>query len=599
MASIPEETIARIRSRAQIADVVGRFVKLKRTGRSYKGLCPFHSERTPSFSVDPEKQLYHCFGCGKGGDVFSFLMEIEGKPFPEVVRDLGRLTGVEVPEPGADDPEARRRQRDREALLRANAEAARIYQSRLADPSLGRPAVEHLRGRGIEGRTARAFGLGYAPLGGAGLLRALQAAGVGAEVAERAGLLGRGERGLYERFRGRLMVPIRRPDGTIVAFGGRRVEGEHPAKYINSPETPLYHKSEVLFGLDRAREGIRRTGRAVIVEGYFDVIALHQAGVTEAVATCGTALTEGHVRLLSRYTRDLYLVFDGDAAGLRAAERSQEVLEGFPAVVARVVVLPEGSDPDTFVRSAGREAFERCLEEARTLTEFLLERALAQVGHAVEEKVRAADQLAPILRRVRDPMRRRLYVQQVAERLGMETAELWRRIGGEGRRSAGHGRATAPAQPRTPAIPASEEALCLLALEHPHVLEEVEAVLESLSHPEVRAALEVLLAAWKDRGAVDVHEAMARISDAETIARWREHLARSAERLESSIEPARAVEYARTYAQKIHLAAIDREEARLRRRLALEGVPAEERARKLQALKERKRQITQARPLGG
>ncbi len=598
MPGIPEDKIAEVRSRADIVRVVGRVVNLKKAGRSWKGCCPFHSEKTPSFYVHPEKQIFHCFGCQAGGDVFRFLMDHEGRTFPEAVRMLAEEVGIDLPEAsGVDAARARAEKAARQRLVDANAAAAEVFTGWLADPEAGGPGQAHLADRGIDAGTAQRFGLGYAPLRN-DLSARLVGRGVDVQTQEAAGLLARNDRGAYERFRGRLMVPIRTPEGRPVAFGARTVEGDHPAKYLNSPESAVYRKSEVLYGLDLAREHVRRRNAAVVVEGYFDVIALHQAGVAHAVATCGTALTEGHCRLLARHCKDVFLVFDGDAAGAEAAARAHEVVETVPSLVARVVRLPEGEDPDTFVRSRGAEAFERLCEQAVPVTEFLLDRALAGVGGSVEDRVRAVEVVRPILGRVRNRLARKLYVARVADRLGMNERTLIAYLRGEDMDRPGPGPGgRGPRAPERPTVPppAAEEALCLLALEHPGLLVEIRPVIEDLTHAGVRDLLAALAEEYAARGTVDVPGALSRLEDPSLAARWRGHLAGTAEQ-EAVLDATEASRWAQQHLRRIRLSAIDRREAALRRRQTEDAIDPLVAARELNELKAERRRLSKASP---
>ena len=597
MPGIPEDKIAEVRSLADIVRVVGRVVNLKKAGRSWKGCCPFHSEKTPSFYVHPEKQIFHCFGCQAGGDVFRFLMDHEGRTFPEAVRLLAEEVGVEIPEAsGVDAARARAEKAAKTRLVDANAAAAEVFAAWLADPEAGGPGEAHLADRGIDPDTAHRFGLGYAPLRN-DLSARLVGRGVDARTQEAAGLLARNDRGAYERFRGRLMIPIRPPGGRPVAFGARAVEGDHPAKYLNSPESPVYRKSEVLFGLDLAREHIRRRNAAVVVEGYFDVIALHQAGVEHAVATCGTALTEGHCRLLARHCKDVFLVFDGDAAGAQAAARAHEVVETVPSLVARVVRLPEGEDPDTFVRSRGAEAFERLCEQAVPVTEFLLDRALAGVGSSVEDRVRAVEAVRPILVRVRDRLARKLYVARVADRLGMNERTLVAYLRGEDADDRGPGRRAAQEAPAVP-LPTSEEAVCRLVLEYPPLLarrhpalpEDVESVRGDFTHDGLRALLGSLVTEYAEHGSVDASAALSQLDDTRLASSWRAHVTGTAEQA-SVLDEADAARKLQLYLYRIRRDANRRRDDALRRHLQAQAVDPLVAARERNEIKAERRRL--------
>lgn len=348
---IPEALLERIRERTDIAALIGEYVQLKKQGKNYIGLCPFHEERTPSFTVSPHKQMFYCFGCQAGGSVFNFLMLKEDIPFAEAVRVLARRAGITLPED--DTPEARRKEGERAALLRAMELAARYFCARLADGA-GETARGYLERRGLDAATVDAWRLGYAPTGWRGLSDALAGRGVPASALEKSGLSGRstaGE-GLYDRFRDRLMFPIADRRGRVIAFGGRALDDKTQPKYLNSPETPLFSKRRALYGFDRAREAIARRGEAVVVEGYLDLIAAHRAGVDWAVASLGTALSQEQAMEVSRLADNVVIAYDADSAGSQATLRGLEMFQRLGARV-RVAELPAGEDPDSVFRARG------------------------------------------------------------------------------------------------------------------------------------------------------------------------------------------------------------------------------------------------------
>jgi DNA primase len=398
--SFPPDFVDEVRRAASIVQVVERHVALKRAGRTLKGLCPFHAEKTPSFTVDEAKGFYHCFGCQAGGDVFGFVMQQEAMTFPEAVRHLAEMAGVAVPElrtPSAGDAL-------RERILEINRAAQEAFVSELAAARTGeaREAAAYLERRGIGRDVVEAFGIGYAPddwdflsdrFGRRYELRELTASGLC--VPRESG------RGAYDRFRGRVTFPIRALSDRILGFGGR-VIGDGEPKYLNSPETPVYTKGHHLFGLDRARGPVRRGGRAILVEGYLDAISLHAAGVTESVAVLGTALTAEQARLIARFASEVVVSFDGDAAGQRAARKSIEVLLG-EGLSVRIVKLPGGQDPDDFVRREGAEAFRHVVDAAPGYFEFLL--GVAAREHDLGSpagRVNALNDLLPFIVQVKD-----------------------------------------------------------------------------------------------------------------------------------------------------------------------------------------------------
>jgi len=427
-------------ARVDVAAVIGRHVELKKSGRTWKGNCPFHGERTPSFHVYTEDKHYKCYGCGEHGDVFKFLQKLQGKEFPQVVRELAAEVGVEVPEADArETAEAQKRRQERNELLAANDAAARYWAARLQS-RWGEPARGYLAGRGVSEEQVAAFRLGVAADGWDDLGQRLGAKGIAEAALHKAGLLVKKDDGRgYDRFRKRLMFPITSMDGQVIGFGGRALGEEKGAKYLNTPETPLYKKSRVLYGIDLAREAIRRTRAAVLVEGYFDVIGLHQAGVKNAVAVCGTALTPEHVELLKRLDcREVTVLFDGDAAGLAAPGKAAAAL--FPAGMAgKVAVLPAEAgkiDPDDYARLHGRAGVEALLAAARPLSEFLMDQAVARAcgerpsQASLEEKVRAVAELAPLVKLLPGGLARSVFEDAIARKLDLDATKLREELAG-------------------------------------------------------------------------------------------------------------------------------------------------------------------------
>lgn len=378
---IPPSFIQDLLSRVDIVDVVESAVQLKRAGANYSACCPFHTEKTPSFTVSPSKQFYHCFGCGAHGTAISFMMEYHGMGFIDAVKDLASRAGMTVPEP---DP-AFRQQADKPAgpdLTELLAKAARYFKEQL---KRSEPAIRYLKGRGVTGEIAARFGLGYAPDGWQNLEAAFDNYADKALV--EAGLIIQNEEGRrYDRFRDRIMFPIVNPRGDVIGFGGR-VLGQGEPKYLNSPETPVFEKGRELYGLFQARQAIRAAGRVLVVEGYMDVVALAQHGVEYAVATLGTATTPIHVQKLLRQTDEVVFCFDGDNAGRKAAWRALEVsLQALAdGKQVRFLFLPEGEDPDTWIRKEGREAFEALVGKAEPLSRFMLRELQSSVDMTTPE----------------------------------------------------------------------------------------------------------------------------------------------------------------------------------------------------------------------
>jgi DNA primase len=431
LASISDEKLQEVKDRADIVAVVQRRVPLKKSGHDWKGLCPFHGEKTPSFYVVPDKKMWNCFGCGAGGDVIKFVMQSENKSFRETVEQLASEFGVVLTPP---DPEEARRSARRAMLAEVNEKAAVFFERVLWEHPKGEIAREHLRKRGVSEETAKAWRLGYAPDKWDALCKSKALAGVDASLIEEAGLgIPRKKGGgLYDRFRGRLMIPIKE-SGRIVGFGGRLLEGQSEAKYLNSPDTPLYTKGLVLFGLERARQSIRDRRDVLVVEGYFDVIGLHQGNVTNVVATCGTSLTEKHVELLQKQgVEELIFLFDGDAAGERAAQRASEIAAA-QKIAARVLVPPNGEDPDEMVARMATSGFDEVLVNAKPSLEYLLDRALAKVGEkpSIEKRVSAVHEIKSLLLAPRDQLTRDMYLQKAAEKLQIGADLIRRAISGQ------------------------------------------------------------------------------------------------------------------------------------------------------------------------
>ncbi len=421
---IPEEIIQEIRDRSDIVEVVGSYVSLKRSGANHQGLCPFHSEKTPSFNVNSPRQIFHCFGCGVGGNVFSFLMQIEGLAFPEAVRQLGEKVGVEVPDEKMSPAEEKRRQ-EFEKLARINEVAAEFYHQLLIESEEGGPARRYLRQRGYDSETVKAFQLGFAPERWEALASHLQEKGFDLKlVRDKVGLVREGKegRGDYDLFRKRLLFPIHDTRGQVVAFGGRVLDDSLP-KYINSPESPIYNKSRILYGLYQAREAMRREGTAIIVEGYFDQMALYRAGFHHAVATCGTALTNEHGKLLKRYADKVLLLFDQDKAGLSATFRSMDMLLPAGLSVA-VVTLGAGEDPDSFLVANGPEEMRSRLDAAQPVLDYFTDVTLQQYGEGAEGKARAVELVIEKFRLLKSDIERDLYIKALAERTGLDEARL-------------------------------------------------------------------------------------------------------------------------------------------------------------------------------
>lgn len=412
------DDIDKVRQATDLVELVGAVTKVKRSGRSYMAICPFHEEKSPSLSLDPARGLYHCFGCQKGGDVFTFLSETQGLDFHEAVEELARRAGIQL----QSDPGADRRRGRRNALHEAVRRAIEVYHRRLKTGPDAGPARAYLRSRGYDADVVDEYRIGYAPEQWDVLTKELRAAGIDEKKMIDAGLARRGPRGgVYDYFRGRVMFPIHDLRGEPVGFGGRILSGEG-AKYVNSPDSLIYNKSRLLYGLDRARPAIARSGRSVVVEGYTDVIALHRSGVPEAVATCGTALTDEHFDLLRRFAERVVLAFDADDAGTDAARRTSELEAPVRLDLdMRVAVMPDGGDPADIVQEGRVAEVREAIDKARPLLQFRLERDTAahDLGEP-EGRARALHSAAAQVARVSDTITRREYERFVSRLIGVD-----------------------------------------------------------------------------------------------------------------------------------------------------------------------------------
>ena len=419
---IPDDQVEEVRARADIVDIVGEFVQLKKSGKDYKANCPFHEERTPSFYVVPAKGFYNCFGCGESGDAFSFVMKRLGMDFVDAVKYVAGKSGVEIREVSRDQ------QRDdpRRPLFEAVAYARVYFQDKLWDEEEGEAARAYLDERGISHESAERFGLGWAPEEWRGLREAAGHHGMSEEVLLEVGLIKTSERSKepYDTFRGRLVFPIEDLGGRTLGFGGRVIDPDDGPKYLNSPESPIYHKSSVLYGLSWSKNEIRRQGAALIVEGYMDAVSLASAGIEHVVAPLGTSMTTEQGSLLARYTKRAYMLFDSDAAGLKASFRAADILLA-AGIHPSIVTLPPGEDPDTLVHGEGVEALQSYIDEAVDVLDRKLQILQEKDYFSSIERTRSAvDRLLPTLRAVRDPALRDIYVSKVADRTGVRRETL-------------------------------------------------------------------------------------------------------------------------------------------------------------------------------
>ena len=501
---ISQEKIAEIRNRASIVEVISDYVTLKKSGRNHMGLCPFHGEKTASFTVNEEKGIFHCFGCHAGGGVFQFLMQYDHLSFPEAVEQVAKRYGIVI-----ERSDARNYQRDlgeRENLFRINERAAANYQRILFDHPEGSVALEYLRRRGVNEPIARKFMLGFAPQGGSGLVGLVKKESLAIADAIKLGLIAqRNPQQYYEKFFSRVMFPIANAAGKIVGFGGRVLDQGMP-KYLNSSETPLFHKGSTVYGLHQAKEDIRRADRVVLVEGYLDVIALAQHGIGYAVATLGTALTVEHVRALSRYTKNIIALFDGDDAGVKAAARSFEIFVE-AGMLGRAAFLPKDDDPDTFVRQQGKAAVEKLLDQAQPLADFYFSWLQKRFGSTIEGKSQTASEIGRLLAKVTNPFEVDLLIRRAAD-LGVREELLRRpmvnagspRIVPQSRPNAG---LTAPGDSRDDL---AERSLVGLLLRIPSLLEKLardERVRRCFSD-KWRPVVDAIILEWQETGNIDI-----------------------------------------------------------------------------------------------
>ena len=522
MPLLPREKIDDVRDRTNIVDIVRRYVELKRAGTgSWKGLCPFHAEKTPSFNVHEQRQYFHCFGCGEKGDVFSFLVKIEQRSFMEVLRDLAGQAGVDLPEvkqSPAERQAAAEAESERERMLRVMDAATSFFEAQLAAP-VGGAARAYLDKRGVSSGLRASFRLGYAPPAWDALQKHLASLHIPSSVAEQLGLVGANERGRYDFFRDRVMLPVLDRQKRPIGFSSRLLDPEaKERKYVNSPDSPLFHKKENLYGLHVALEAIRRSGTAIVVEGNFDVLSLHEAGVQEAVAPMGTALTSEQVKLLSRAAKRIVVVFDGDAAGARAAEKAIPIAVEAGLFFAeadadgRVAQMPAGVDPDDFVRAQGAEAFRALVERARPMLDHLIQQAADDA--TIPGKADTARRVVEVLAKVKNQLVRDLYMRELAAKLRVPVSQVMRMV-----RDTAVERRLAPASPPASAgdpptaqaevqrdPPRDELAVFALLVSHPELAstEQAGRVLDLLVDPGMRQVYRMALQALQAGQRADV-----------------------------------------------------------------------------------------------
>ncbi len=427
---IPEEKVSEIKNAADIVDVVSEVVILKKTGKNYVGLCPFHSEKTPSFTVSPEKQIFYCFGCTVGGNVFSFLMKHDGISFPDAAKILARQYGIDIPTRKISQQQ-KRRMSQRESLLDVNRQAMEFFRQELLEKTSGKGAMEYLKKRGMSKEIIASFNLGYTPEGWDNIVNFFSKKKISLSIVENTGLIVSREKkvGFYDRFRGRIIFPIFDLNMQVIGFGGRVMDDSMP-KYLNSPETPIYNKSRSLYGLHLAKIKCRESEKVYIVEGYFDLLALHQHGLLNSVATLGTSLTPDHVKILRGFigkNGKVILVFDSDDAGIKAVMRSIGIFMK-AEVDASIIVLPQGYDPDSYIFEFGYESFLEIDSKAKSLMSFLIDSAVKKHGLSIEGKIRVISELNEPLASIGDNVARSLYIKELAESINIDESTVREKI---------------------------------------------------------------------------------------------------------------------------------------------------------------------------
>jgi len=521
---IPDETIEQIRASTDIVDVISAHVRLRKRGKNFVGLCPFHTEKTPSFTVSSEKQMFHCFGCAKGGNVFTFIMETEKVSFVEAVRALGDRVGIPITLEESGIPG------EIERLYEVCRFAGKHFHENLFQTDEGRAALEYFRGRGFDEETIRSFGLGYSMNSWEALLTRARQEGFTPEELVKAGLArNRDDGSHYDYFRGRAMFPIFSIAGRVIGFGARKLrEDDVAGKYLNSPETPLYNKSRVLYGLFHSKEAIRSENRAILVEGYADILSLYQAGITNVAASSGTALTREQVQVLKRYARTIALVFDPDNAGAGATLRGVDIaLE--EDLDVEVVLLPEGNDPDIFVRTHGAPAFQHALDRAVSFIDYIADQHLKAGGFSTPEgSTDAIRSIVQSIAKIKDELKRNIYLKHIAEKYDLYESVLHREIekwispgkpssrptlpppAADGRRDGQE-----PTKSSPPIAAAERDLLAVMLEGDPEILEYVFAniTISDFEDPGVRRLAELVAERIKNTGSFDFHLFLSELDD--------------------------------------------------------------------------------------
>ncbi len=471
---IPEEKVSEILNTSDIVDIVSESVILKKSGRNFFGLCPFHSEKTPSFSVNPSKQIFHCFGCSAGGNVLTYVMKYHGLSFPEAVKMIARRYNIAI-ETRELDPEKRRQIQLKEKLFRLNNRVMQYYHNCLKSGSQSVEAREYLNQRGLSGDMVDEFKLGFSPDAWDSVVRQFKGFKTSKNAAVQSGLVLKRQQsdGYYDRFRNRIMFPIFDVNMQVAGFGGRVMDDAMP-KYMNSPETPVYNKSRILYGLHAAKQHCRQQGILYIVEGYFDFLSLYQHGIKNTVATLGTALTPDHIRILKGYASKMVLVFDSDAAGISAAKRSIKLF-GKEGVDTRVLVLPDGSDPDSYVVKYGQKAFKKLADGAKSVIPFLLKVSTDTHGLSVEGRIKILDDMKVHLSQIQDSALRSLHVKELAEILKIDEKAVLEKVRDQALNQSGKKGSLTGVEPvqEHPESDPREKQMISIMLNYPQILEDV------------------------------------------------------------------------------------------------------------------------------
>jgi DNA primase len=500
-----ETQVSEIRDRSSILEVVSDYVSLKKTGRHHKGLCPFHSEKTPSFMVNEEKQIFHCFGCGAGGDVFAFLMKAGNFTFPQALEELAKRYGIALPRHEF-SPREKRELARKEVFYQINQSAMEYFSQVLAQRKEGEEGRKYLSQRGLKQEMIGTYRLGYAPDRWDGLVQHLREKKVALEMARELGLIHPKKNGWYDVFRGRIIFPVLDLHHRVAGFGGRLIKEGQP-KYLNSPESAIYRKGEILYGLSEARPSVSERDCVIIVEGYFDLLALHQNGVKQSVATLGTALTPHHIRTLKRLTQNVITLFDGDAAGVKATLRSLPLfLE--EEVSARAIALPQGEDPDGYLRKGNLKAFEKKLAEAAPLMDFFFDWLMkTQDPRSIDGKIRIAREGISLVGRIPDRIRRDFYVKALADRLDIEETilrEMLHPAQQERLKREGTPKVESPEKE----FPKSEELIVRLMVHSPGLIRTVseEGIVECFESPILRKIADRIEAFYEKNGRLDMRD---------------------------------------------------------------------------------------------